>query len=441
MATATATTTTTEVSHVTTYTVKPARDTGGKRWHLGAPDLSMLSYHYIQKGLFFTKPPSPIDEVLDRLRAALSECLVHFFPLAGRLVYEEEEEYFYVDCNDEGAEVVHAKADVTAEDAMAPAPVGVTPILRDFFALNDKVGFDGMTLPLLAIQVTELVDGVFIGTSTNHALFDGTSYWMIVNALSELCRGAEKISRPPVSEQWFPYPVPIKLPFHPGLVDRFTPPPLKERVFHFSAASIAILKAKANATKDPDAPPFSSFQVLYAHLWRGVTRARKNPEGETVRCSLYVTYRQRVTPPMPANSIGNIIRSVYALTTAGELLSHNLAWAAGLLQKLISSQTDQESREGLAAQARNPHVTHLSSFGSTHLLMGSSPRFDMYGNDFGWGKPIQARVGHDNRYDGKAFALPAPEGGGSTEVELCLLPEYMDALEVDEEFLEAVTPS
>jgi hypothetical protein len=73
-------------------------------------------------------------------------------------------------------------------------------------------------------------------------------------------------------------------------------------------------------------------------------------------------------------------------------------------------------------------------------MMGSSPRFDMYGCDFGWGKAVAARSGNANKFDGKTSLYPSREGGGSMDAELTLTPEHMAALEQDEEFWAAVSP-
>ncbi|KAL4182183.1 hypothetical protein AMTRI_Chr12g274650 [Amborella trichopoda] len=62
-------------------------------------------------------------------------------------------------------------------------------------------------------------------------------------------------------------------------------------------------------------------------------------------------------------------------------------------------------------------------------MVGSSPRFPMYQNNFGWGRPLADRSGNANKYD----------GGGSIDVALSLTPKNMTALESDLEFLEAIT--
>ncbi|RZC05711.1 putative acetyltransferase [Glycine soja] len=105
-------------------------------------------------------------------------------------------------------------------------------------------------MPLLSIQVTELVDAVFIGCSMNHVIGHATDV--------------------PIDNRWFPKDCapPINLPFkhHDEIISRYETPLLRERSFHFSAESIAKLKAKANS--ESNTPKISSFQSLSALVWR-----------------------------------------------------------------------------------------------------------------------------------------------------------------------------
>ncbi|KAJ0794936.1 putative transferase [Helianthus annuus] len=68
------------------------------------------------------------------------------------------------------------------------------------------------------------------------------------------------------------------------------------------------------------------------------------------------------------------------------------------------------------------------------VYMGSSPRFDMYGNEFGLGKALAVLSGYGNKFEGKVTSYPGREGRGSIDLEVCLLPEHMAAFESDEEF-------
>jgi hypothetical protein len=63
--------------------------------------------------------------------------------------------------------------------------------------------------------------------------------------------------------------------------------------------------------------------------------------------------------------------------------------------------------------------------------MGSSPRFDIYGCDFGWGKPLAARSGRANKFDDKASLYPGWDDGCGINAELVLTPENMARLEQD----------
>lgn len=73
------------------------------------------------------------------------------------------------------------------------------------------------------------------------------------------------------------------------------------------------------------------------------------------------------------------------------------------------------------------------------VLMGSSPRFDMYGCEFGWGKAVALRSGAASKFEGKVSSYPGWEGGGSVDLEVCLSTEAMTALEADPEFLNVVS--
>ena len=62
----------------------------------------------------------------------------------------------------------------------------------------------------------------------------------------------------------------------------------------------------------------------------------------------------------------------------------------------------------------------------------------MYGNEFGMGKGVAVRSGYANKFDGKVKSYSGHKGGGSIDLELCLSPDTMSALESDEEFMSAV---
>jgi hypothetical protein len=258
--------------------------------YLAPWDIAMLSTNYIQKGLLFKKPTSSlnqqhfIENLVNKLKHSLSLTLFHFYPLSGRLVIKKIEDPLsysvYVDCkNSLGAKFIHATLDITINDILSP--IDVPHFVHSFFDHHKALNHDGCTMSLLSIQVTELLDGVFIGCSMNHCLGDGTGYWNFFNTLSEIFQNDNLVSGPishqPIHTRWFPegYGPIINLPFkhHDDFIFRYEAPILRERIFHFSAESIAKLKAKAN--KESNTNKISSFQSLSALVWRSITRARQ----------------------------------------------------------------------------------------------------------------------------------------------------------------------
>ncbi|GAB4852224.1 hypothetical protein Ancab_016416 [Ancistrocladus abbreviatus] len=402
----------TSIRHVSESFIKPKDRVGESKQHvyLSPCDLLMLSSHYIQKGLLFTKPPHfDIQLFLKSLKHSLSVALVHFYPLAGQFVTKADEDQhsclIFIDCSKgDGARFIHATLDATINDILSP--IDVPLVVQSLFDHDRAVNHDGHVRPLLSIQVTELADGIFIGCSMNHVIGDGTSYWNFVNAWSEIHRANGKsisILRPPIHQRWFPDghgPI-IKLPYaHPDeFIARFEAPEMRERIFHFSSDSLAKLKAKANT--ECSTTTISSFQSLSALVW-----------------------------------------SLRGVTTVAELLEHDLGWAAMMLHRAVVEHNDEAVRGAVNAWMKSPLVYQIGAFfDPKSVMMGSSPRFDMYGNEFGLGKPLAVRSGYANKFDGKVTSYPGHEGGGSMDLEICLPLSSMSAFESDEEFLAFVSVS
>ncbi|XP_023728467.1 uncharacterized acetyltransferase At3g50280 [Lactuca sativa] len=423
--------------------------------YLSPWDLPMINANYIQKGLLFPRPENQdfsITTFLEELKDSLSATLTHFHPLAARLATVKQENppsliVFLNPKNSPGARFIHSSVNLTVADILTPVDVPV--IVQSFFDHHKAIDHDGHEMSLLSIQVTELTDGIFIGCSMNHMVVDGTSYWLFFNSWSEVFRSkAYKngdlipiISRPPVMQRWIPEgsdPI-ITLPFthEDEFIDRPNRPLLRERIFHVSSASLSKLKAKANS--ECNTTKISSLQALSAVVWRCVTRARRLPADQKTGCSLAFNNRHRLSPPLPETYFGNSIYVVRGVATAGELHDHGAGWAAWRLHEAVVNHDDKAIREFVGSWIKNPFVLKMSQlFDANSVQMGSSPRFDMYGNEFGLGKGVAVLSGYANKFDGKVTLYEGREGGGSMDLEVCLLPENMAAFECDEEFMNVV---
>ncbi|PPS11770.1 hypothetical protein GOBAR_AA08863 [Gossypium barbadense] len=99
--------------------------------------------------------------------------------------------------------------------------------------------------------------------------------------------------------------------------------------------------------------------------------------------------RSRLEPPLSPNYFGNSFQTETVMTTAGELHEHGLGWAAWKLNQVVVNHTDKSIRGFVNDWLRSPFVyqclTHLYA---RSVLIGSSPRFNTYGNEFGLGKAL-----------------------------------------------------
>lgn len=477
----------TSATLVSKCTVYPLEKSALPDLKLSVSDLPMLSTHYIQKGVLLTRHPFPLAHLISILKRSLSQTLVHFPPLAGRLVTDLDG-YVYVKCNDAGVDFVHATAPSVSVHHVLGG-VDVPDEVKEFFPLELTVSYQGHFRPLLGVQVTELADGVFIGCTVNHAVVDGTSFWSFFNTFAEVTRGVSRITRSPdfSRESVLISQAVLKIPAGGPKVTFAVDAPSRERIFSFSRESIRKLKEMTNCcvkrtadgegidlveimgkeSNDPlktsngkiapinwpvnsvtltekatdSLPPaeISSFQSLCALLWRAVTRARNLPESKTTTFRMAVNCRLRLEPKLDPLYFGNAIQSIPTFATAGDVLSRDLRWCAEQLNKNVRAHGDATIRKYVEEWERDPRTFPLGNFDGAMITMGSSPRFPMYDNDFGWGKPVAVRSGRANKFDGKISAFPGREGNGEVDLEVVLSPETMAGLESDPEFMQFVS--
>ncbi|KAJ4824817.1 hypothetical protein Tsubulata_042669 [Turnera subulata] len=271
-------------------------------------DLQLLPVNYIQFGLLYNKPtPKQLEElgnsVIDHLKDSLSRTLGIFTPLAGRLAITEHQDKtrsFYLDCNGEGAQFIEAVAPgVTVAQILEPTYV--PEVVYSLLPMEGVRNFEGVSKPLLAVQVTEL---------------DVSCY--------------PQLERSPILNS-----------------------ALREvKIFHFSKKSIAALKAKANAqfgSCSASNISISSLQAIIAHFWRSITRVKLHQVEEETHCKISVNVRHRLRPPLPDKYLGNAVVVGSTTATAGELLEHGLGWTALQVNKMIARQTDEEIKKNLKA--------------------------------------------------------------------------------------------
>lgn len=435
----------------------------------------------------------PIESLIFLLKRSLSQTLSQFPPLAGRFKTDSNG-YVYITCNDAGVDFIHANAtSLFIRDILSP--IHVPDCVKSFFAFDRTVSYDGHHKPILAVQVTELADGIFVGCAMNHAVTDGTSFWNFFNTFAELSKGIKKISKQPdfSRDSVLISQAVLIVPEGGPKVTFNENEPLSERIFSFSREAIWKLKSRVNNKNhwahNPDINPIelmgklsndtyqnnnnsrkvtailenwfknavskpqenesnvsptaageiSSFQSLCSLLWQAVTRARKLSPSKMTTFRMAVNCRHRLNPKLDPLYFGNAIQSTPTYATAGDVLSRDLRWCAEQLNKSVVAHGDETVRSFVKDWEGNPRCFPLGNVDGASMTMGSSPRFPMYDNDFGWGRPLAVRSGRANKFDGKISAFPGREGGGSVDLEVLLAPETMAGIESDYEFMQYVS--
>ncbi|KNA04600.1 hypothetical protein SOVF_198180 [Spinacia oleracea] len=436
------------------------------------PESESEKYHYLsplalkllwlgntQYGILFLTSTSK-SKFFNKLKVSLSHALVHFYPLGGRLVSKNDEEgscSIFVDCHSgPGARLIHASAlDMSVSDIVNPYndDYDVPLVVESFFDLGERqVNYDGHTRALLSVQMTELADGLFIGCCINHCVGDGTSLSLFLNMLSHIfVAGVDDVTTlprlpvfksPPSLSAGYPT---IKLPLMEAndFISQFDESQLlRDGIFPFSVASMAKLKSKANTEANNTSPLISSFKALCGFLWISITRARNLSLDEETTFAIAVNIRSRLDPPLSPDFFANSFVGAAVTAKVGELLKNGLGWAAMLIHEEVEKVDDKAARQALVLpHGKTPIMESpgFISFGPNRVVIGGSPWFGFYGAEFGLGKPVAVRTGYTNRADGKLTAMPGRHGPGSVDLQVGLMPQYMSALLLDQEFINYVS--
>ncbi|XP_058752451.1 protein ENHANCED PSEUDOMONAS SUSCEPTIBILITY 1-like [Vicia villosa] len=419
-------------------------------------DLQFLPIETNQKGLIFHHQPnidpSLLKNQIHHLKQTLSSTLSFFPPLAGRLVitqHQSEEENnnpsssssCHIICNNVGALFVHATAqNVTVSDILQPENYIVPPIVYSFFPLNGVKNCESTSHPILAVQVTDLLDGLFIGITINHAVIDGKSFWHFVNSWSQISRG-DSLNKLPSLKRWFPndiHQLPIRFPFTTDqLTETSNPNNLAERVFHFTKEKISELKSKANVETETENITISSLQAVLSHVLRSVVRCERLDPQQEVLFFLLIGVRAKMIPPLEDEYFGNAILVCAFTMKAEEILDSGIGKVALKMNKSISLYSDNEKiKNSYERWLKKPKFLTGGEVARRYyyLTTTNSPRFDVYGNDFGWGKPVGVRNGGANKDNGK-ISVFAGADEGSMDIIVCLPCKVLEDMGNDTEFL------
>uniref|UniRef100_J3N0N1 Uncharacterized protein n=1 Tax=Oryza brachyantha TaxID=4533 RepID=J3N0N1_ORYBR len=254
----------------------------------------------------------PIHDPVETIRRALSQALVHYYPIAGRFAVDDDDDV-HIDCTGEGVTFVAASANCTILELMRDiddrAPDAATTVLRKLVVDYPAMGF-GRGDPFVLMQVTAFSCGGFVvGVTWNHGVADGFGIAQFLQAVGELARGL---------------PTPLIVPVRSDKVTQAISPSFVESAKQFmfgvtvpsklALHNITISSKLINSIRGPSC---TVFEAVAAALWRCRTRVvMSDPEAPTV---LAFTVNSRKYMGVKAGYYGNCATVHVATAKSGEV--------------------------------------------------------------------------------------------------------------------------
>ncbi|XAR65958.1 hypothetical protein NMG60_11011978 [Bertholletia excelsa] len=332
-----------------------------------------------------------------RVKAALARALVPYYPLAGRVRERPDGLGLEVVCRAQGAGFIDAAADCTTHE-FERAPQSVTQWRK---LLSTEV-FKPPQPPVI-VQLTWLSDdSAALGVGFSHCLCDGIGSAEFLNLFADLATGRDKLG------DFNPMPVwdrhlldspalsaaPVSRGAHPEFVrvpdlcrfgSRFSQERLVPTSIAFKRAWLNELKKLAESTGQPGESPYTSFEVLSAHVWRSWARALKLPGKQVLKLLFSVNIRNRVTPSLPPGYYGNAFVLGCAQTCSKDLMEKGLGYASGLVRRAKERVGDGYVREVVETVSGSGQACP----DSVGVLIASQwSRLGLDRVDFGMGRPV-----------------------------------------------------
>nr|GLL36028.1 vinorine synthase-like isoform X1 [Ipomoea trifida] len=257
---------------------------------------------------FYPSGAGPRRHDYDELKESLSKTLSILYPLAGRLL----EDGSTIECNDEGADFV--RANVTNYDLSEFLRHPKLEDLRQLLPLDPYPEAIDPAMPMVAVQVTRFrCGGTAVGFCIWHGVVDGIAMANLYNTMAAINRGEGVAGGGLV--------VDAAAIFSPGNSTIFQAMrsvmsgPMKKKLgkyaskrYIFSKQDIERIRNQYSQSEHRGRP--SRVVALSAFVWAAVIRATlmANPTLKTHLLTHYVNLRNKLSPPLPSQCLGNILQ-------------------------------------------------------------------------------------------------------------------------------------
>ncbi|XP_059276537.1 shikimate O-hydroxycinnamoyltransferase-like [Lycium ferocissimum] len=364
------------------------------------------------------------------MKEALSNVLVSFYPMAGRLA-KNKEGRIEINCNGEGVLFVEAQSDDTFIDDFGD----FVPSLEMKNKLIPNVDTSGeiTSFPLVIFQVTRFkCGGVSLGCGIFHTLSDGISSIHFINTWSEIARGLS-VAVPPFIDRTLlrardpPTPAFKHVEYHHPLTlknvhDQVNSPKSSTTaMFKITSDQLTLLRTRSEHEG-------STYEVLAAHIWRCTCKARGLDDDQLTKLHVATNGRTRLFPPLPQGYLGNVVFTATPIAKSSELQSEPLTKTARRIHDALARMNDEYLRSAIDYLELMTDLSKLirgpTYFASPNLNINSWTKLPVHDSDFGWGKPIHMGPACI-LYEGTVYILSSPNDDKNLRLAVCLDADHM----------------
>ncbi|KAJ6290430.1 hypothetical protein OIU78_026211 [Salix suchowensis] len=375
-------------------------------------DMIWLKFPPVER-IFFYKltelSPSFFNSViLPNLKHSLSHALLHFLPLAGNLTWPPQAtKPILLYTPNDGVELTVAESNA---DFHHLSGNGVREALASRLCIPELPVTDSKA-SVIALKITLFPNqGFCIGISSHHAIMDGKSSTMFIKAWAHMCKLKYKW---PGSD-----PNPRSLKLLPALAVLSSP---VRATFELSGEDIRKLRARVSAQAKP--AHLSNFVLVFAHASVCIVKSKGLESDRMVLMGFAADCRARLDPPIHENYFGNCVKLCAWHTEAGSLSEEN-----GYLRAVERlSEFIRGLEKGVLDGSKTMLARYMTTAAAREFVIGvaGSTRFQVYGTDFGWGKPEKVETTSIDR-TGAISMAESKDGNGGVEIGLVLEKNEME---------------
>lgn len=422
-------------------TIKPSSATPH---HLRSHKLSLLDQVipriYVPIVLFYHNndrdqsiSPDYIAERSASLKKSLSEILSQYYPFAGRIKDKAS-----IECNDEGVDFYQARIHCKLSEILKCPEI---KSLNLFFPggvqwnESDKAG-------VLVVQISYFdCGGMAVCLCMSHKLGDAASITSFLNDWAAQARGEQVLAKPEFNIAASLFPARDQLAWPDGKSTEKAYYSTKR--FVFDASKLAELKALATRSGIVQMP--TRVELVSALILKCAIAASSAKSGRLLPSAFIqtVNLRTRMIPPLPDNSIGNLLFFLAISTTTKD--ESEIEYDA-LVKKLREGMTHFKNTLAINLRGEKlfPFVCESLIATKDFIEMNTNMnayrcsswcRFPMYQADFGWGGPIWISSDVTTAFNKNTIILMDTRRKGGIEALVTLEQAEMSLFERDQELL------